>query len=130
MRGLLYFFAPKVSRSFRKPCSEIWDLLTDTTIWPQWGPSVKEVKSDSRFIKKGTEGRIKTAAGIWLPFIITVYEEGHFWSWKVAGISATGHRIETREDGLCTLTFEVPFFAAPYTYLCKVALDRIARLLA
>lgn len=98
-------------------------------MWPQWGPSVKAVQSSSRFIKQGTEGRIKTAAGVWLPFIITVYEEGLFWSWKVAGLSATGHRIEPEEDGLCKLTFEVPWIAAPYTYICKVALDRIARIL-
>lgn len=123
------FLHPSVSRSFRIPCSKIWEFLTDTTTWPRWGPSVKAVESGNRFIKQGTEGRIKTAGGVWLPFIITVYEEGSVWSWKVAGIPATGHRVEPQEDGLCKLTFEVPLIAAPYAYICKIALDRIAGIL-
>ncbi|UCH80704.1 MAG: hypothetical protein JSW20_13350 [Nitrospiraceae bacterium] len=104
----------------------MWELLIDTNTWPLWGPSVKAVECNNRFITRGAEGRVKTAAGIWLPFIITGYEEGHFWSWKVAGISATGHRVASQEDGLCKLTFEVPVLAAPYAYICKIALDRIA----
>ena len=119
----------KISRSFRRPCTRIWELLTDTTTWPQWGASVTAVDCDSRFIRQGTEGRVKTAVGIWLPFSITEYQEGQFWSWKVAGIPATGHRVETQEDGLCKVTFEVPLLAVPYTYICNIALDRIARIL-
>ena len=114
-----------VSRSFRRPCRQIWELLTDTNTWPQWGPSVKAVECVNRFIRQGTEGRVKTAGGIWLPFIITTYLEGLFWSWNVAGIPATGHRVEAQENGLCRLTFEVPLLAAPYVYICKIALDRI-----
>jgi hypothetical protein len=103
--------------------------MTDTKTWPQWGPSVKEVECEDQFIRQGTEGRVKTVGGFWLPFIITRYEEGHFWSWKVAGIPATGHRIEPHEDGLCKLTFEIPLLAAPYAYICKIALERIAGIL-
>ena len=123
------FLNTAVSRSFRSPCSHIWELLTDTATWPRWGPSVKAVECGNRFIRQGTEGRVKTAGGIWLPFIITGFDEGRFWSWKVAGIPATGHRLEPRGDGLCQLTFEVPLLAAPYAYICKIALDRIAGIL-
>jgi hypothetical protein len=119
----------EVSRSFRTPCIQIWELLTDTTAWPQWGPSVKTVECRDRFIRQGTKGRVKTAAGFWLPFIINGYEEGRFWSWKVAGIPATGHRVEPQEDGNCQLTFEVPLLTAPYAYICKIALERIAGIL-
>jgi hypothetical protein len=103
--------------------------LIDTTTWPQWGPSVTEVECGNQFIRQGTEGRVKTVGGFWLPFTISRYEEGRFWSWKVAGIPATGHRIEPQEDGFCTLTFEVPILAAPYTFICKIALNRIAVIL-
>jgi hypothetical protein len=126
---IMSFLDTGVTRSFKRPCSQIWELLTDTTTWPQWGPSVKEIECGSRFIRQGTEGRVKTAVGIWLPFIITGYEEGRFWSWKVAGIPATGHRVEPKKEGLCQLTFEVPLLAAPYAYICKIALDRIAGIL-
>jgi hypothetical protein len=87
------------------------------------------VECKDRFIQKGTTGKVRTAAGIWLPFTITRYEEGRFWSWTVAGIPATGHRVEPQEDGLCQLTFEVPIIAAPYTYVCNIALDRISNML-
>ena len=87
---------------------------------------MKLVECDNRFIRQGTEGRVKTAVGIWMPFSISEYDEGHFWSWKVGGIPATGHRIEHQDNGLCKLTFEVPLVAAPYAYICRIALDRIA----
>ena len=118
-----------VSRLFRSPCSQIWQMLTDTAIWPQWGPSLEAVECSDRFIRQGTEGKVKTAVGICVPFIITAYEEGRFWAWKVAGVPATGHRVESQEEGLCKLTFEVPLLAAPYGYICKIALDRIAGIL-
>jgi hypothetical protein len=90
---------------------------------------VKAVECRDRFIRQGTEGKVKTAVGICVPFIITAYEEGRFWAWKVAGVPATGHRVESQEEGLCKLTFEVPLLAAPYGYICKIALDRIAGIL-
>ncbi len=123
------FLRAKVNRSFYSSCGQIWELITDTNTWPEWGPSVSAVESESRFIMKDTKGKVKTAGGIWLPFFITEYEEGHFWSWNVAGIPATGHRVESRENGLCLLTFEIPLLAAPYAYICKIALDRIAGIL-
>jgi len=97
--------------------------------WSEWGPSIAEVYCKGRFITKGSKGKVKTAVGIWLPFIITGYEEGRFWSWNVAGIPATGHRVEPQEDGSCQLTFTVPLLAAPYVYICKIALNRIAGIL-
>ena len=123
------FSRAEVNRSFHSSCKTIWELLTDTDTWPRWGPSVRAVECENRFIRKGTHGKVKTAAGIWLPFVITGYEEGYFWSWDVAGIPATGHRVEPLEEGRCLLTFEVPLLTAPYAYICKIALDRIAGIL-
>lgn len=123
------FLDVSVSRAYRSPCSRIWELLTDTEAWPQWGPSVKAVECEKRFIQKGTEGRVKTAAGFWLNFVITGYEEGRFWTWRVAGIPATGHRLEPRDEGYCHLTFQIPLLAYPYKYVCRIALNRIAALL-
>jgi hypothetical protein len=123
------FLNAEVNRSLQAPCSRIWEIITDTHTWPEWGPSVREVQCPTRFIHKATEGKVKTAVGIWLPFIITGYEEGRFWSWKVAHIPATGHRVAPQGDAICKLTFEIPLFASPYAYVCKVALDRIERML-
>ena len=68
-------------------------------------------------------------AGISLPFQITDYEEFSHWSWKVASIKATGHRLIAHSEGVCILWFDTPIFAAPYILACHLALERIEKLL-
>ncbi len=120
----------EVRRKFTAPARELWDLLTDTQKWPQWGPSVAEVQSSDRYIKLHSTGKVLTLLGWWAPFTITEFEEGRYWSWQVHGIRATGHRLIQEGAGQCTVIFEVPPIAAPYLFVCDLALDRIARLLA
>lgn len=108
----------------------VWNLITDTFKWPQWGPTVKSVQCPKRFICKGTQGQVLTAFGIWLPFVITGYDHASFWSWNVASVKATGHRIQAVKTGGCYLWFEVPIIAAPYTLVCQMALGRIKNLLS
>ena len=107
----------------------VWDLITDTTRWPQWGPTVKRVQFAERFIRKGSTGRVLTTFGIWLPFVVYEYEHAYFWRWKVANIKATGHRIQANETGGCYLWFDVPMITAPYILVCQMALGRIENLL-
>ena len=108
---------------------EVWELLTDTLTWVDWGPSISEVQSSNRYIKKGSHGRIKTSLSFWVPFQVTDLDAGSQWSWRIYGIRATGHRIEPLHEGNCRLIFQVPIWAAPYLLVCKLALDRIAQLL-
>ena len=103
-------------------------MITDTAKWPQWGPTVKEVDYPERYICKGATGRVLTALNIWLPFRIIDFEPARFWSWKVASVSATGHRIQAVGSESCDLWFEVPIIAAPYALICQMALTRIQRL--
>ena len=107
----------------------LWDMLTDTKSWPQWGPTVKAVQSNSQYIRAGSTGHVKTVFGFWAPFVITEWIDGQYWSWHVFNIRATGHRIEIIDGKCCRLIFEVPFWAGPYAIICKVAADRIARYL-
>jgi hypothetical protein len=67
--------------------------------------------------------------GLWVPFVITDFEIDRYWSWRVLGIRATGHRVERLAEGLCRLTFEVPIFGAPYVIVCREAVARIAKTL-
>lgn len=106
----------------------VWRLLTDTRAWPRWGPSVRRVESSHRFIQAGTAGRVRTAAGVWLPFEITEFEPGRYWAWRVAGVRATGHRVDPDGPGRCRLAFEVPFLAFPYLSVCRLAAGRIRRM--
>lgn len=108
----------------------VWELLTDTLRWPEWGPSVTAVQCGTRYIAGGSRGRVKTALGLWLPFTVTEFIQRHFWAWRVAGIPATGHRVEALGDSRTLVTFEVPAPAAPYLIVCRAALKRIAAIAA
>jgi len=110
------------------PLKTIWEIVTDTHCWPIWGPSVKAVRCKDRFIQPGTTGSVKTALGFWVPFEITDFVPGKKWSWRVANIPATGHRVEAISPERCRLIFEVVGIAAPYLLICKIAARRIKRI--
>ena len=120
-----------VSRVVDAMADEVWDVLTDTTQWPAWGPSVAAVDCSSRYIGPGTTGRVRlTAVGLWLPFEVDSYvdtTDTKRWTWEVAGVPATGHQVDPL-DGQCRVRFEVPLVAAGYVPICRRALDRIAAL--
>lgn len=111
------------------PASAAWNLLIDTWRWPEWGPSVSKVYSPSRYIGHGTVGRVRTIVGLWLPFKVTLFSPPIFWSWEVAGIAATGHRVEDLGPERCRVVFVVPFIAMPYLLVCRMAANRIRALL-
>lgn len=69
-----------------------------------------------------------TSVGVPVPFRITEFEPGRYWRWRVAGLPATGHRVETLDAQRCEVTFDVPAFAAPYARVCRHALESIAEL--
>ncbi|PSQ36760.1 polyketide cyclase [Halobacteriales archaeon SW_10_66_29] len=104
----------------------VWELLTDTERWPDWGPTVTGVESEDRGIRAGTTGRVQLPIGLWLPFEVTSYGE-HRWTWDVARIPATGHRVEREGEG-CRVGFELPLYAAGYALVCRRALARIETL--
>jgi hypothetical protein len=116
-----------VSREIEAPAETVWTLLTDTRWWPVWGPSVGavEVDGDDRTIREGSTGRVRVA-GTWVPFRIDRCRD-HRWTWRVAGVPATGHRVAPL-DGRSRAAFEVPLLAAPYAAVCARALGTIARL--
>ncbi len=109
--------------------SAAWKLLTDTTRWGQWGPSVVSVECAERYIGPGSTGRVQTVIGLWLPFRITEFCADKRWCWDVAGIPATGHRVEALGPDRCRVVFEVPLLASPYTAVCQLAAQRIRRIL-
>ncbi|MFC7222414.1 SRPBCC family protein [Halalkalicoccus sp. GCM10025322] len=115
----------EVGRRIDAPAEEVWDVLVDTRRWPEWGPSIRRVECSDRRIRTGSAGRLWTVGGLELPFEITTCEDRH-WSWRVAGVSATGHRVERLDRG-CRVVFELPVIAAGYASVCCIALSRIAR---
>ena len=118
-----------ISRVVNASSQEAWDLLTDTRKWRQWGPTVIAADCADRYIRKGALGRVQILSGQWLQFVITEYEHHHYWHWKVASISATGHRVDDLDTCKCRIAFELPILWAPYIIVCWVALKRIAGML-
>lgn len=109
---------------------DVWRILTNFEDWPTWGPTVRDVRSEATGVAPGVTGQVKTVAGVWLPFEITDVEPGRLWTWKVAGVPATGHYVSEAEDGRTVVEFTVPIVLAPYALVLRAGLKRLSRLAA
>ena len=118
-----------VEREIAVPAGEAWALLVDVERWPAWGPSVSDAGLDGDVFELGSTGWVRTAVGIRVPFEITSYDDGAQWGWKVAGVSATDHRVRPVTDDRCVVGFGVPPVVAAYALVCRRALATIDRIL-
>ena len=107
------------------PADSVWVLLTEPQYWPDWGPSVRSAELRAPKMQLGATGSVKTIVGLELDFEITAYEEGSRWAWKVAGMDATDHRVESLGPDRCRVGFGVGWPAAPYLAVCQVALRKL-----
>ncbi|GAB7017758.1 SRPBCC family protein [Halostagnicola bangensis] len=110
---------------------DAWDVLIDTRRWLEWAPTVTDVEASHRRIEEGTTGRVRTAPGMWLPFTITSCDPSERrWTWNVARLPATGHRVDDLESGRCRIAFELNSLTSAHAPLCLQALERIDALLS
>lgn len=119
-----------VHRTIAAPPEAAWNLLVDLDAWPRWGPSISGAELDPPHTElgAGVRGVVQTSLLVKAPFVVTDFEPGSFWAWKVAGISATSHRVDATKDGV-RVTFGVPTWAPAYLAVCALALYRIEKLL-
>jgi hypothetical protein len=115
-------------RDIDASASVAWQLLTDTRQWPNWGPSVRAVDAPVHCIGPGVRGRVQTATGLWVPFEITDWQAERYWAWRVGGVPATGHAVESIGPKRCRVRFLIPRWAPLYRPVCRQALVRIAEL--
>jgi hypothetical protein len=115
------------TREIDAPAAAVWQELVDVERWPRWGPSVVAVKAAPLPMSAATRGRVRTVAGVWVPFRVTDFDDGRSWSWVVAGVPATSHRVEPLGADRCRLGFGTPAWASPYLAVCRVAMRRIER---
>ena len=116
------------ARDIAAPGDRVWSLLTEFEHWPSWGVSIRRVESAADRVATGVDGRVQTVAGFWLPFTIEDVTPGQFWTWEVAGIGATGHRLTPLGDGDCRAEFTAPWPAAPYLAVLRISLHRLKTL--
>jgi len=114
-----------VAAEIEAPAPVVWELLADTSRWPEWGPCVRAVETPARLVAPGMRGRVRTTVGLWVPFEITTVDVGRSWDWRVAGVAATGHRVESLRPRRCRAIFVVPPWAAVYGLVCRLALHRL-----
>ncbi len=117
----------RVARRVDAPADAVWDVLVSVAEWPDWGPSVTAVEAPGEGLGPGTRGSVRTVGGLRLPFEVTGFVPGRYWSWKVGGVTATDHLVEPLGPDACRLSFGVPAVAFPYLLVCRVAIGRIAR---
>lgn len=110
------------------PDTLVWNIIIDTYLWPQWGPSVRDVRCQDRYIHSQSAGYVQTVFGLWFPFQVTYFVSGFRWDWRVGSIQATSHRVEPISKKQCKLIFGVPVVAKPYGLICKIAANRIKRI--
>lgn len=110
------------------PAESLWSLLTDLDRWPAWGPTVRRAELDGHRLEAGARGTVTTVLGIRLPFEVTTHLDGACWAWRVAGVPATTHTVQALGPGACRVGFGVPWPAAPYLVVCRVALRRLEAL--
>lgn len=118
-----------VTLTVHAPAEQAWELLVDTRRWPVWGPSVRRVQSPPGRISRDCCGRVETILGFSVNFTVTDWVDNCYWRWRVAGIPATGHRVDALSDDSCRVTLTVPLPAFFYLPLCWLALRRIRRIL-
>jgi hypothetical protein len=120
-----------VDRLIAAPSSAAWNVLVDLDAWSQWGPTVSGARLDSPHteLSLGATGVVRTSLGFGVPFVVTEFEPGRHWAWKVAGIPATSHRVQP--VGRHTLVIiSVPWWATGYLAVCSIALRRIDAMLS
>ncbi len=89
---------------------------------------MRAAELDTPRLSAGSRGRVQTAAGLWLPFEVTRFEDGRSWSWEVGGIPATDHAVKPVNGRSSQAAFGVPWVATPYLGVCAIALRRLDRL--
>jgi uncharacterized protein YndB with AHSA1/START domain len=116
-------------RSIEASPEAVWDVLTDVGEWPRWGPSIARAQLDDgrSVLTAGATGRVGTAVGVSLPFVVTEFVWGRRWAWTVAGVPATRHQVDEVDTGT-RVSFAVPWWTAPYVTVCALALRNIERI--
>lgn len=123
---------PRLGIDVAAPAALAWHELVELDCWPHWGPSVRSARLDDGTgrLRAGATGSVQTALGVRLPFRIDEWSGDaphRSWSWRVAGVPATGHSVITTGPAQCRVEMSVPWWAPAYLVVVALALRRIRR---
>jgi hypothetical protein len=123
---------PSLGINIAGPSELAWNELIELSSWPQWGPTVRAARVDGggERIFAGATGSVQTSVGVWLPFRVESWQDAGprlSWSWRVAGVAATEHRVFAQGASRCRVEMSVPWLAPAYLGVVALALARIRR---
>ena len=121
-----------MSLAVAAPAEVVWDDLVDLTAWPSWGPTVRSARLDDGGTLLGAEatGSLVTTLGVPLRFEVDGWcgaGARRSWSWRVAGVRATGHGVVETGPEACRVWMSVPWWAPAYLGVVAPALVRLRR---
>jgi len=118
-----------VEREIDAPPEVVWELLVDTRRWPEWSPSVRDVRCEGHRLREGARGRVNVGLpGVWLPFHVSALTPGRSWTWRVGGFAEVEHGVEPRGEGGSTLRFVLRGLPRPYAWVCRRAARKLVEL--
>jgi hypothetical protein len=90
---------------------------------------VADVESSTRRVQEGTTGRVRFQGSVVpVPFeVLEVDEVAGRWTWDLANIFGTGHRVEPRPGG-SRIGFELPLAATGTAPVAGRACGNVAKL--
>ncbi len=108
---------------------DVWAVLTDVAAWPRWGPTVSRARLEHEGpLRQGSRGTVWTPVGVGLPFVVDDLLPGRWWSWRVAGVTATAHWVDPHPRGT-VVGMDAPVWAPGYLAVLAVALRRIEEMM-
>ncbi|MCP2164072.1 SRPBCC family protein [Goodfellowiella coeruleoviolacea] len=111
------------------PLAHVWAVLTDVARWPEWTPSVREVRRlDGGPLAVGSRTRIhqpRLPAAVWRVTELAE-QQGFTWQTVSGGVTTVaGHRLAAADDGVTvTFSIEQTGLLAPLVGLLTAGLTR------
>jgi uncharacterized membrane protein len=93
------------------PAPAVWAVLADVTRWPEWTPTMNEVRlRDADTLGPASRADIrqpKLPKAVWT---VTEFEDGHRFAWAARGLgfrTVGDHLVEPLDGGRCRVTLGV-----------------------
>ncbi|MDQ2709509.1 MAG: SRPBCC family protein [Actinomycetota bacterium] len=93
------------------PAPEVWAVLTDVTRWPEWTPTMNEVRlRDGGKLGPASSAEIRQPRLPKAVWTVTEFEDGHRFAWTASGpgVRTVGdHRVEPLAGDRCRVTIGI-----------------------
>lgn len=93
----------EVTRDIDAPAEQVWDVIADVALWPEWTPTVSSVRRlDDGPWGVGSQVEIRQPRLPKAQWTVTELVEGHSFTWEATGPgmrSIARHEVTPRDGG-------------------------------